>query len=236
MKKLFALSLTSLLAAASAQTVIVQPSASLGLRGTEFGVSAGYAAGGSVEAFVHAPNVAGPVGIKLGVAYTKPSDSIRDDVDISGANSGLTLGTFGSYKADGATESGSHLTVGLDGTYDLGPVGTNLRALGYAGGRYGMFSATENYDDASSTTTSMNAFGVGVGAQLGYRLANGMTLFGDLGVDQYFNGPLRSVKTGANQNADVIPTNDALYASQRARFAFPGTVFKAKIGLKFGGN
>lgn len=195
----------------------------------ELGLTAGYAAGLSGEIFVHKPNVAGPIGVKLSAAYTSPSDSIRDDVDI-GAGTGITLGTFGSYKANaGATESGSHLTLGLDGTYNVGEISPGISALLYAGGRYGMFKATETYA-SSSTTYSMNSFGVGAGAQLSYALAGNISLVGDFGLDQYFNGGI----TASNSNVGAINPGSTGYSDLRSRFAFPGTVLKAKIGVKFG--
>ena len=223
MKKVIAT--TALITAMTAATANAQTSQFN--RPVELGLTAGYASGLSGEIFVHAPNVAGPIGVKLSAAYTSPSDSIRDNVDI-GAGSGLTLGTF---KAQGlASENGSHIVIGLDGTYNLGEVTPGISALGYAGGRYGMFKATETYaNDANlSNTYSTNAFGVGVGAQLSYALAGNMSLVGDLGVDHYFNSAI-NISGGAN---DTYNTGEAGYNDLRSRLAFPGTVVKAKIGLK----
>ncbi|MDO4246196.1 hypothetical protein ACINK0_08840 [Deinococcus sp. VB343] len=231
MKKFLAVVTTTLLASASAQTVVVQPSSSLGLNGLEFGVLGGYAGGLNGEVFVHAPNVAGPVGVKASAAYTSASDAIRDNVDITGNNSGLNLGTFGSYKEKGlATESGSHTTYALDATYNLGRVSAGTDLTLYAGGRYGNFSATETYanEAALTQTTRTSAFGVGAGAMLGYRLSDRASLVGDLGIDQYFNGTI----TNGTDNGTYNP-NEAGYNDIRARFAFPGTVFKAKVGMKF---
>ncbi|RJF71847.1 hypothetical protein D3875_10040 [Deinococcus cavernae] len=220
-----------LLTSAALLAALTAATASAQTRPIELGLTAGYASGLSGEVFVHAPNVAGPIGVKLSAAYTSPSDSIRDNVEITGLNSGLTLGTFGSFKSQGlATESGSHMVFGLDGTYNLGEVTPGVSALGYAGARYGMFRATETYaDDATlSNTWTMNSFGVGAGAQLSYALAGNLSLVGDLGVDHYFAGTL----SNGTANGTYAP-GEAGYSDQRARFAFPGTVFKAKIGLKF---
>lgn len=224
MKRL--ISTAAVLTALTAATAHAQTS-----RPIELGLTAGYASGMSGEVFVHAPNVAGPIGVKLSAAYTRPSDSIVDSVDI-GAGSGLTLGTFGSFKAQGlASESGSHFVIGLDGTYNLGEVTPGISVLGYAGGRYGMFKATETYanDAALSNTYSTSAFGVGAGAQLSYALAGNMSLVGDLGVDHFFNSAI-NISGGAN---DTYNAGEAGYSDLRSRLAFPGTVFKVKVGLKF---
>ncbi len=198
------------------------------IKGVALGLTGGYATGLGGEVFVHAPNVAGPIGVKLSAAYTRPSDSIRDDVSI---NSTLGLPTFGAAKSTlGASESGSHTTFGLDGTYSLGEVAPGLSALAYAGGRYGIFSATESYSLSNSATTySMNAFGVGAGAQLSYALAGNISLVGDLGIDQYFNGGI----TASGASSDSWSTGEAGYNDVRNRLAFPGTVLKAKLGVKF---
>ena len=229
MKKLVALAVTALAATAAAQTtVVVQPSSSLGLRGLEFGVLGGYAGGLNGEVFVHAPNVAGPVGIKASASYTSASDALRDDVSV---NPTLGLDTFGEFKQQGlATESGSHATYALDGTYNLGQVGRGVDLTAYAGGRYGTFSATETYagDASLSQTTRTSAFGVGAGAMLGYRISDRASLVGDLGVDQYFNGAITN-----GTDAGTYKVGEAGYNDVRARFAFPGTVFKAKVGVKF---
>lgn len=227
MKK--AILLTTLTAAlgsaASAQTLT--SSFNSGLSGLELGLTAGYANGLSGEIFVHRPNVAGPVGVKVSAAYTNPGDSIRDDVSI---NPTLGLGTFGEAKTTmGAGESGSHTVVGLDGTYSLGELTPGISATAYAGGRYGMFKANESYTINNKTTTySMNSFGVGAGIMASYALAGNISLVGDIGVDQFFNGTINA--SGASN--DSWATNETGYNDQRSRFAFPGTVFKAKVGVK----
>ncbi|MFC5847461.1 hypothetical protein [Deinococcus petrolearius] len=199
------------------------------LNGIELGLSAGYASGLSGGTFVHVPNVAGPVGIRASVDYVRPSDSVRDDVDV-GAGTGLTLGTFGSFKANGqATESGSQTLLGLDGTYSLGQVAPGVEATAYAGGRYGRFSATETYagSAANSQTTTTNAFGIGAGAMFSYALAGNISLFGDLGLDHYFPSTLSN-----GTDTGTYAPGEAGYNELRSRFAFPGTVVKAKIGVK----
>lgn len=222
------LTLCALGTASAAGPNVIQPATNLGLSGLEFGVAGGYAAGLNGEAFVHAPNVAGPLGVKLGVGYTKAADALRDDVSV---NSTLGLDTFGSFKEKGqATESGSHTTVALDGTYNLGQLGGGLDAMAYAGGRYGKFSATETYaaDAVPSATTSTTAFGVGAGLMVGYRVTDRASVVGDLGVDQYFKGTITN-----GTDAGTYRPNEAGYDDLRARFAFPGTVVKAKVGMKF---
>lgn len=215
--------ISSLIAAATLGTAASAQS----IKGVELGLTGGYASGLSGEVFVHAPNVAGPIGVKVSAAYTKPSDNIRDDVAI---NPALPNITFGSLKSAGATESGSHTTFGLDGTYNLGEVAPGVSAMAYAGGRYGMFSATETYPASGSTTYSMNSLGIGAGAQLAYALAGNISLVGDIGVDQYFNGAINY--SGTNTPAGSYGTGEAGYNDVRNRLAFPGTVFKAKIGVK----
>lgn len=220
------LSLTALSALALSPSAHAQVS-----RPIELGLTAGYASGLSGEAFVHVPNLAGPIGVKLSAAYTAPRDSIVDNADPFG-----TGYTYGQFKANGATESGRHLLLGLDGTYNLGEVTPGIGALLYAGGRYGMFSADFTMPEGSVTgerTThySMNSFGVGAGAQLSYALAGNLSLVGDLGVDQYFNSTLNV--SGASN--DSFAPSEADYSKYRSIVAFPGTVFKARIGFKFGG-
>lgn len=209
--------------------MVVQPSTGLGLSGLEFGVSGGYAGGLSGSAFVHAPNVLGPVGVRAEVSTTRPSDSLRDDVDV-GVGTGVNLGTFGSLKSQGvATESGSHTTFALDGTYNLGNLTSGVTATAYAGGRYGLFSATETYANSAALTqtTRTSALGIGAGAMLGYALNDRVSVIGDVGVDQYFNGTLTN-----GTDAGTYQPGEAGYNDLRSRFAFPGTVFKAKVGFK----
>ncbi|GGL05745.1 hypothetical protein [Deinococcus radiotolerans] len=193
------------------------------LNGLELGLTGGYASGLSGEIFVHAPNVAGPVGIKAGLAYTRASDAINDSSD-------LGVGTFGSYKANGATEYGSHTTASLDATYGMGELSPGVDATLYGGARYGMFRSTEDYGATGSTTYSASAFGIGAGVMVSYALTGNLSLVGDLGVDQYFKSNINV--TGTNTDSTTIARNDALYPSIDNRFVRPGTVFKARIGVK----
>lgn len=215
MKKLLALAISAGLATAGAQTF----GTSLGTGGgLELGLTGGFARGLSGEAFVHAPNLAGPFGLKVGASYTRPTDAINDDSD-------LGVGTFGSYKANGATEYGSHTVLGVDGTYNVGELTPGVGATLYAGGRYGLFRSTEDYGASGSTTYSTNAFGIGAGVMVSYALAGNLSLVGDLGVDQFF-------RSAINTGSDTFQTGEAGYNDISNRFVRPGTVFKARIGIK----
>ncbi len=209
--------------------------------GLDLGLSAGYASGLSGEAFLAAPNISGPFGFKFNVAYTKAADAINDDSDIG-------AGKFSTYKADGATEYGSHVLIGLDGTFSLGEVIPGADAVIYAGPRYSMFKGTEDYGTTGNTTYSSNSFGIGAGAQLSYLVSGNMSLFGDIGLDQYFKSRIDTTTVSgtvqeANINANVITatststdsfeTSEAGYDEISNRFVRPGTVFKARIGVKF---
>ncbi|GGN31516.1 hypothetical protein [Deinococcus daejeonensis] len=223
MKKL--LPITLLTVAATTATAGAQS-----LSGLELGLTGGYAGGLSGEIFVHAPNVAGPVGVKAGVAYTRAADAINDNSPelpgISGPND-----TFGKAKAEGrASESGSHTVVSLDGTYGLGELTPGVDATLYGGGRYGMFRSVADFGSLGATTYSSNAFGLGAGVMVSYALTGGLSLVGDLGVDHYFKSTIR--RDDGNGNTDSIATNDGSYRDFDARVVRPGTVFKARIGLK----
>lgn len=216
MKKTLALILSAGLATAGAQTF----GASFGSGSPlELGLTGGYAGGLSGEAFVHAPNLAGPFGLKVGASYTRASDAINDASD-------LGAGTFASAKAAGATERGSHTVLGVDGTYSVGELTPGVGATVYAGGRYGLFRATEDYGASGSTTYSSNAFGIGAGVMVSYALAGNLSLVGDLGVDQFFRSSI------SLSNGDTFATNEAGYSDISNRFVRPGTVLKARIGLK----
>ncbi|WP_019010130.1 hypothetical protein [Deinococcus aquatilis] len=195
------------------------------LSGVELGLTGGYAGGLSGSVFVHSPNLLGPVGVKVSASYTKPSDSINDD------NKDALGNTFGSYKAAGAaTESGSQTTVGVDGTYSLGELAPGTDATLYAGGRYGMFRATEDYGGTGSTTYSASSFGIGAGVMASYAIAGNLSIVGDLGVEQYFKSTINA--SSSNGTSDSFTTDDAGYANIDNRFVRPGTVFKARIGIK----
>ncbi len=217
MKKLISLTILAAAATAGAQT----------FNNIELGLTGGYAGGLSGEVFVHAPNVVGPVGVKVGVAYTRPSDSINDSSPelpgISGPNE-----TFGAAKQAGrATESGSQTVISVDGTYGLGEVAPGVDTMVYGGARYGMFKSTEAYGSSGSTTYSSNAFGVGAGAMASYALTGNLSLVGDLGADYFFKSAITTSK------GDTISTSDGSYSTFDSRVVRPGTNFKARIGVKY---
>lgn len=236
MKKVLALTLCTGLATAGAQTTTTTISAvpvTAGLNGVELGLTGGYANGLSGEVFVHVPNVAGPFGVKAGVALTRAADAIND-------NSPLLPGisdpndpnqTFGAAKGRGeASESGSHTVFSLDGTYNVGEVSPGLSTTLYAGGRYGMFRGTEDYGSEGSTTYTSNAFGIGAGVMASYALTGNLSLVGDLGVDQFFRSSI--TRRDSDGNSDTFQTNEGGYSDISNRFVRPGTVFKARIGIK----
>lgn len=203
-----------------------------GAQTTELGITGGYAGGLGGEVFLHRSNVYGPIGVKLSAAYSN-ADGFRDNAPYSTALP--LLGTFGDAKKTlGVTESGSQFVLGLDGTYSLGEVAPGVRVLGYAGPRYGMFTATESVP-GGSTTYKMNSFGLGAGVQASYALAGNISLVGDLGADYFMNGGVNYTNSanGTVAQTGTYGTGDAGYAEQRNRLAFPGTNFKAKVGVKF---
>ncbi len=234
MKNLLALTLTAGLATAAAQTatttVTVTPVVT-GLTGVELGLTGGYANGLSGEVFVHVPNIAGPFGVKAGVAVTRAADAINDasPVDPTGIIFPTTY-TFGQAKAEGdASESGSHTIFSLDGTYNVGEVSPGLSTTLYAGGRYGMFRATEVFNEQAVDYRS-NSFGIGAGVMLSYALTGNLSLVGDLGVDQFFRSSITA--TDADGNSDTFNPGEGGYEDINNRVVRPGTVFKARIGIK----
>ncbi|MBZ9751439.1 hypothetical protein K7W42_11245 [Deinococcus sp. HMF7604] len=220
MKKLLPLTLLTLAAStAGAQS----------LNGVELGLTGGYAGGLSGEVFVHAPNVLGPIGIKAGVAYGRASDAINDNAS---NNLGGTLGDYKKPTSQGGlgyTESGSSTVASLDGTYNLGEVAPGVGTALYAGGRYGMFRSDFG-DSSQSTTYTSNAFGVGAGVMVSYALTGGLSLVGDVGVDTFF----RSAITTNDNKGNVVTSqpNQGDYSTVSNIFVRPGTVFKARIGVK----
>lgn len=210
-------------------TIATSTAGAQSLNGVEFGLTGGWANGLSGEIFVHAPNVAGPVGVKAGVSYTRASDAINDSSD-------LGVGPFSSYKAAGATEYGSHTTASLDATYGMGELSPGVDATVYGGARYGMFRSTEDYGASGNITYSANAFGIGAGVMVSYALTGGLSLVGDLGVDQYFKSNINATTTSpSGTTSTTIARNDALYGGPNGidnRFVRPGTVFKVRVGVK----
>lgn len=228
--------LTHVLAATALATA-----ATAGAQSIELGLTGGYAGGLSGEVFIHSPNVIGPVGVKFGVAYARAADAINDSApyDPSGVIFPTTY-TFGNAKqstASGgqdATESGTHIIVGLDATYGLGELAPGIETTLYAGGRYGMFRSTEAVSGAS-TTYSSNGLGLGGGAMVSYALTGNLSVVGDLGADYFFKGPIgiSSKKADGTTTTDSISRNDANYATFNNRVVRPGVEFKARIGIKY---
>lgn len=209
--------------------------ATAGAQSVELGLTGGYAGGLSGEVFVHSPNLIGPVGVKVGVSYSRAMDAIRD----SNSPAPGTIPTFGDLKkptsAGGldAKEYGTHTVLSVDGTYGLGEVAPGVDTLVYAGARYGMFRSTEDYGSSSgSTTYSTNAFGIGAGAMIGYALTGNLSLVGDLGADYFFNSTINVASS--NGTNEAIPTSEtASYATTSDRFVRPGVAFKARLGVKY---
>lgn len=209
-------------------TIATSTAGAQSLSGVEFGLTGGWANGLSGEVFVHVPNVAGPVGVKAGLAYTRASDAINDN-----DNFGIEGNpTFGDLKDSlGATEYGSHTSVSLDGTYGLGELSPGVDATFYGGGRYGMFRSVEDYGVDGNVTYSSNAFGIGAGVMVGYALTGSLSLVGDLGVDHYFKSSITTGGSNTDAGGTYAPgsTDYALYDN---RFVRPGTVFKLRLGVK----
>ncbi|WP_019585826.1 hypothetical protein [Deinococcus apachensis] len=233
MKKVLALTLCAGLATAGAQTTTTTISATpvmTGLNGVELGLTGGYANGLSGEVFVHVPNVAGPFGVKAGVALTRPSDAINDNAKFTNTGTSADI-TFGDLKqATGATESGSYTVFSLDGTYNLGEVSPGLSTALYAGGRYGMFHSNVTSEN-DTTTFASNEFGIGAGVMVSYPLTGNLSLVGDLGVDQFFKGTI-NVRSSDGTTNDSITPSDGSYPFYNDLVVRPGTVFKARVGIK----
>ncbi|WP_027459720.1 hypothetical protein [Deinococcus murrayi] len=228
MKHFLALTAAAALATAGAQTTTTTVTAipatpiSTGLSGVELGLTGGYAGGLSGEVFVHAPNVAGPFGVKVGVAFAN-SDRLNDNAALVGeGNAALTLGDL--KNIFGATETGSATVFSLDGTYALGQVAPGVNSLVYAGARYGLFQGAINYEN-ERTTYSSNNFGIGAGLMASYAIGNNLSIVGDLGIDQFFGGAV-SVRQSSGTPTDP--------GAAQGVYRQPGTVFKARIGLKTG--
>lgn len=220
MKKLLALTLSAGLATAGAQTFT-----GTSLNGVELGLTAGYAGGLSGEVFVHAPNVAGPVGVKVGVSYARPSNPI---------NTNKAANFFG-FPTENLSQSGSNIIAGVDATYSLGQVAPGVGATLYGGGRYGMFNARLTAEDGRSTAFSSSAFGLGTGIMADYALTSNLSLVGDLGIDYFFGSTANYTRYDANGNATECvqgQTTCQLAAANNGIFNRPGTVFKARVGLK----
>lgn len=229
MKKFFVLFIIVLFVIVVVQIiVVVQFLFSLGLCGLEFGVFGGYVGGLNGEVFVYVLNVVGLVGVKFSVLQIFVSDVLCDDVSV---NLILGLGIFGSYKQQGLViESGSYSIYVFDGIYNLGQVGCGVDLIVYVGGCYGIFSVIEIYvgDVVFLQIICISVFGVGVGVMFGYCISDCVSLIGDFGVDQYFNGVIiNGIDVGIYQIGEV-GYNDVCVC-----FVFFGIVFKVKVGVKF---
>lgn len=205
----------------------------LDLRNAELGVSVGVAHGFSASVTGHMANVIGPVGLRLNGAFDLPQDFIRDGVDL-GVGTPYTLGTFATHKAAGmASESGHAWRFAVDGTYKLGTLIPDIELMGYAGGRYGMFTINEQYKNQygkkyKSGQTSAQAFGFGAGAVIKYTAFDDFYLFADLGMDHYMSGDFYD---GPEQKTYTV--EDRKYHERRERYVLPNNIFKAKLGIMF---
>ncbi len=227
MKRLIAVTVLSAAATAGAQAI----------NNLELGLTGGYAGGLSGEVFIHAPNVVGPVGVKVGVAYSKPTDPVNDSADLSGGAGLLTLNNLrGIYGANNVPESGSQTVISADATYGLGEVAPGVDTLVYGGVRYGMFNSTYSISGTDAYTTySSNSLGLGAGAMASYALTGNLSLVGDLGADYFFKSTIN--KTGKDVSGgtlnDSFATSEPGYSYEDAAFNRPGTNFKARIGIKY---
>lgn len=198
-----------------------QSGTQVGQTGVELGLAGSFGSGTGAEAFVHVPAVAGPVGVKVSGSLTRVSDAVD--------NEAVTQGLFDFAEA-GYTESGQHIIVGVDGTYRLGQLAPGADTTLYAGGRYGSFKANITDGDQRTSTYASGAFGVGGGLQVAYPVASNLSVLGDLGVDQFFRGNI--TYTDSTGRSETSRPGDAAYTTQDDILNQPGTVFKAKVGLK----
>ena len=157
--------------------------------------------------------------IRIGVTPAAASKAVK----LLEARHGVILLTRNTRRVM-LTETGSATVFSLDGTYALGQVAPGLNSLVYAGGRYGLFQGAINYEGESTTYSSSN-FGIGAGLMLSYPLSGGLSLVGDLGVDQFFGGAV-NVRQSSGADTDA--------GAAQGVYRQPGTVFKARIGIKTG--
>ncbi|GHG01025.1 hypothetical protein GCM10017783_11530 [Deinococcus piscis] len=216
MKKMLTVMVLASLSVAGAQRGF-----QVGQTGVEVGLTGGVAGGSSAEGFVHVPAVAGPLGLKVSGRLSKISDAVNDEA--------VTQGLFDFAQA-GYTEAGQHVVLGVDGTYRLGQLSPGADTTLYAGGRYGAFNATVTDGDNKTSTYATNAFGVGGGLQVAYPVASNLSVIGDVGVDQFFGGSI--TYTDSSGRSETSRPGDAAYSTQDDILNQPGTVFKAKVGVK----
>lgn len=189
-------------------------------RGLEAGVTGGWASGFSGEISLHKPDFFGSIGVR-GTAALTAADGVYDDAPIDPVSDKRP---FEKAKEEGAEESGSHIILGMDGTYNLGEITPGIEAMAYLGPRYGMFSASETYK-GKTKTASMNTLGVGAGIQAHLSVAGPYSLVADVGMDQYFDNTLKT-------SGGTFAPGDKKYNELRGRYAFPTGVFKARLGFR----
>lgn len=196
----------------------------------ELGLTGGYAGGGNVGAFVGYKNLAGPIGVRIGLSRTRNSNGFNDDKDLSG---GL-LGTIGQQKANGNVtgEAASIQTLSADATYDLGQPLPGVAVGLYGGLRYGALNSRLTFKGGQYTDYSSSALGVGIGSQAGYMITNNISVIGDLGVDQYFPGGTINTRDSQGKT-DSFKKGEGGYDAVNAAVRRPGTVAKASLGLKY---
>ncbi|ULH15904.1 hypothetical protein MF271_04550 [Deinococcus sp. KNUC1210] len=226
MKKMIALTMFAGLASAGAQTFTPN------LSNVEFGLRGGYEMGLSGGVTVHVRNVSGPLGVRFSADYSNVSDSLNDSANVP------LFGNWGTLKSQGAAESGSSTTVGVDLTYTLPSTVAGVDAYLYGGGRYNNFNAVADFtnygaagSNAGKTTYSTNQFGLGAGVVGQYALTPNLSLAGDLGVDYYFPSGIST--NDGNGNTDTFNQGETGYDDLNALVNQPTTNFKAKIGIVY---
>lgn len=215
------LTLTAAAGVASAQStqIVYRPP-------MEFGLTGGFAGGLSGEAFVHAPNVAGPVGVKVGVAVS--SAGLNEAASFGGVNYG-DLKRTAAASGTPITDGGMNTVLSLDGTYSLGELAPGVDATLYAGPRYGLFNRSVTFG-SSTTSYSSSAFGLGAGLSASYAITPGTSIVGDLGADHFFNSGITS---SDGTTSTTFNPGESGYNDVRSLTNVPGTTFKARVGVKF---
>ncbi len=226
MRSLAALTLT--IVAATATTAGAQ-TFTPNLNNVELGLNAGYQQGLSGGLTLRAANIAGPVGIRVGIDYSNVSDALNDNAAF------LPGVTVAQRKAAGDKEYGSSTTASLDATYDLPAVAPGFNAYVYGGARYNMFSASLDQSSSGSGTVTYttNQFGLGAGVAAGYAITGNLSLTGDLGVDYYFPSSFNTNTGGVNGTGDTYKPGEGGYTEIDTLVNQPSTAFKAKIGLAY---
>ncbi len=226
MRSLAALTLT--IVAATAATAGAQ-TFTPNLNNVELGLNAGYQQGLSGGLTLRAANVAGPIGIRVGIDYSNVTDALNDNAEL------LPGVTVAQRKAAGDKESGSSVTTSLDATYDLPAVAPGFNAYVYGGARYNMFSASLDQTSSGSGTVTYttNQFGLGAGVAAGYAITGNLSLTGDLGVDYFFPSSFSTNTGGVNGTGDTFKPGEGGYTQVDSLVNQPTTAVKAKIGLAY---